>query len=780
MELTRGAISRIGLERKQEPRPCLQVVQVKLIQHNNGAGAGGPDSSPVQRFRLVLSDGEFAQPAMAGTQLNPLFLNNQVQVGCLVVITEYAINSVANKVVIIVLNLEVVSEPLPQIGTPRPLFPVGNKAAAPQGQPALPQAQHQPVGAPAQINGQQQQAVGMKMGAGPGNGFQNYGTPVHGGMPVQQQQYPQQRQQESYAPPSNVQTPGAYRAPYQPAAQNVANSAFGNAPLQQQHQQQPQVYGGGFAHAPVQSSMHSSVAAGDQNLSINPSFQNQNLSGSTISGSGHTGTNRSTSFGQPYQAKPHSTEPTWSSIGSGAVARMTAPPLPGTGAGSMGADDAAFTPIATLSPYVTNYCIKGRVTLRNNLRRYQNEKREGVLFSFELQDNTASIKIACFNEVAERLADQVQMNKLYSVKRAQVKAADRRYNRTTSQFEITLDNRSEVIPLPDDGTVKGMQFEFTKLAMLESIAPKTFVDVIGVVKDCSEVVQLTSKTSGEMMTKRTLTLVDDSGVSAPLTLWNDAASKYDAENTINAIILCKGIRRGDFQGVSLDGMRSSFFELHPDVEQAHQLRAWYDSAGRAVPFRAIGGPEAGHAGGMTMEGDKLLTLEEMQSIFDQERVASDPRGQYYTVLARVMFVRRKTFCYAAAPDTGRKVVQQAPGRWISEADGKEYENCEYRYILQLNVADDTSMQQMNAFNDVGTHIIGLPAQELAPLPEEDPFLFEKFGAASQRLYRFRVRAKVDDFNGTSRIKHTILRADSVDFTKEAVRMMSDVRKYHGC
>lgn len=144
-----------------------------------------------------------------------------------------------------------------------------------------------------------------------------------------------------------------------------------------------------------------------------------------------------------------------------------------------------YFPIMSVNPYQNRWTIRGRISNRSPLRKYQNSKGDGVVMSFEIMDDSGSIKVACFREIAERMSDLVQMGKTFTISKAVIKQADKRYNRCTSDYEMLLGSESEVEPFVDDGSVASLKYHFVKIADLEKKEPGSFLNVLGIVQDVS-------------------------------------------------------------------------------------------------------------------------------------------------------------------------------------------------------------------------------------------------------------------------------------------------------
>jgi replication factor A1 len=123
MSLTAGAILQT-YNNTCQGSPTVQVIDIKKLGANNGA----------DRYRLVISDGVHYQQAMLATQLNHYVESGSLATNCLVQLNECLCNTVSNKRIVIVLQLEVLGAgPGEAIGSP---VNVTEAAAAPT--PAAP------------------------------------------------------------------------------------------------------------------------------------------------------------------------------------------------------------------------------------------------------------------------------------------------------------------------------------------------------------------------------------------------------------------------------------------------------------------------------------------------------------------------------------------------------------------------------------------------------------------------------------------------------------------
>ncbi|ORX64153.1 replication factor-a protein [Basidiobolus meristosporus CBS 931.73] len=135
-QLTQGAIKAIYEDNKDSPasaNPVLQIINIKKLTSQN-------PSTP-ERFRLVISDGTHFMQAMLGTQMNELINNGAITKYTVIKLVQYICNSVQNRRIVIVLNVEALGTPEEKIGDPVSMEPApaqtgGSNQDSPQQRPS--------------------------------------------------------------------------------------------------------------------------------------------------------------------------------------------------------------------------------------------------------------------------------------------------------------------------------------------------------------------------------------------------------------------------------------------------------------------------------------------------------------------------------------------------------------------------------------------------------------------------------------------------------------------
>ncbi|VDB82701.1 unnamed protein product [Peniophora sp. CBMAI 1063] len=411
-------------------------------------------------------------------------------------------------------------------------------------------------------------------------------------------------------------------------------------------------------------------------------------------------------------------------------------------------------PIDALSPYQNNWTIKARVTQKSDIRTYSNQRGEGKLFSVTFMDESGDIKGTAFNAACEELYNKVQEGKVYYVSKARVDIAKKKFG-SNNQYELSLNVGTEIVEVTDSTSMPVIKYNFVTLQDLNNIEKDQFVDVLAVVKEIGEVGSITTK-AGKPLTKRELSLVDQSNFAVRMTLWGKQAEQFQASE--QDVMAFKGVKVGDFGGRSLSMMSSSVMEVNPDNSQAHALKGWYMDGGADTTFQAYSG---GGAGGQRT--DQMRTIADAKA----QTAEVSEKAEYFSIRATVMNVKPENIAYPACPslNCNKKVNDEGNG-WRCEKCEKTYPAPEYRYIISMAVADMTDEIWLQGFNDAGNTVLGRTANELTDLRERDEGAFMlHMQSASGKSYVFTVRAKQDTYNDRTRVRYGIVRIEPIDYVK---------------
>jgi len=461
----------------------------------------------------------------------------------------------------------------------------------------------------------------------------------------------------------------------------------------------------------------------------------------------------------PFEAKP---QPEAAAIGgSGFYGAKTESPAPikqepmssrmdlGVGgikpAGSNARGNIVIYPIESLSPYAHKWTIKARVTSKSDIKTWHKGSSEGKLFSVNLLDESGEIKATGFNDQCDAFYDVLQEGQVYYISNCRVNMAKKQFSNLPNDYELAFERETLIEKAEDQASVPQVRFNFVSISELQLVEKESTVDVIGVLKDVEDATQIIAKSTGKPYDKRELTLVDDSQFSVRLTIWGKTATTFSAQP--ESVVAFKGVKVSDFGGRSLSLLSSGTMTVDPDIEEAHRLKGWYDSQGRTDRFNTHNNMAS--MGTATGRQDQTKCISQVK---DENLGMEDT--DYFTLTATIVYIKQDNFAYPACSNEGcnKKVVEQADGTWRCEKCDIAHARPQYRYIMSVNVNDHTGQLWLSCFDDVGRIIMGMSADELMEIKENDDErrVLSIFEAANCSKLSFQCRAKMDTYGENQR------------------------------
>ncbi|KAI0822834.1 replication factor-a protein [Trametes gibbosa] len=437
------------------------------------------------------------------------------------------------------------------------------------------------------------------------------------------------------------------------------------------------------------------------------------------------------------------------------------------------ANHAAIYPIESLSLYQNNWTIKARVTTKGDIRTWSNQRGEGKLFNVTLMDESGEIRATGFNAAVDELYDRIQEGKVYFISKAKVNLAKKKFSNVQNEYELAFERNTIIEECPDASDVPTVKFNFVPIGELTEVAKDAVCDIVGVVREVSELSTITSKATNKEIPKRELTVVDTTGFSVKVTLWGKQAEQYTS--TDHPVIAFKGAKVGDFQGRSLSMMSSSSLHIDPDIPEAHHLRGWYDSAGADKTYQSHSNSTSGGlGGGVNFDRAEIRSLNDVKT----SELGMSDRVDTFSSRASIMHIRGDNLAYPACQTQGcsKKVIQMGDV-WRCEKCDKSYPQPEYRYVVPMAVADYSGQAWFQGFNDVGKIIFGMSADDLVAIKERDNAEFDRvLEGTVGATYNFACRAKQDNYNDQARVRYGIMRISPLNYREEAQYLADLLRR----
>lgn len=446
---------------------------------------------------------------------------------------------------------------------------------------------------------------------------------------------------------------------------------------------------------------------------------------------------------------------------------------------------ARIVPIAALNPYQGRWAVKARVTAKGDLRRYNNARGDGKVFSFDLLDSDGGeIRVTCFNAVVDRFYDIIEVGKVYMISKGSLKPAQKNFNHLKNEWEIFLDTSSTVDLCPDeDASIPQQQFSFRPISDIENVENNSILDVIGIVISVNPSVPILRKNGMETQ-RRILNLKDRSGRSVELTLWGDFCNREGQKlrEMVEAghfpVLAVKAGKVNDFTGKSVGTISSTQLFIDPDFSEAHVLRDWFDGGGKDVASQSISRE--------IMPGGLKNEIRKTVSQIRDEGLGRSDKPDWITVKATISFIKTDTFCYTACPlmigerQCNKKVARSGNSRWLCDRCNQEFEECDYRYLLQTQIQDHTGLTWVTAFQESGEEILGCSAKDLYLLKyeEENELRFaEMIKSCLFTQFMFRLKIKEELYGDEQRVKITVVKAEKVNSSTECRYLLEQISKF---
>ncbi|XP_023530839.1 replication protein A 70 kDa DNA-binding subunit B [Cucurbita pepo subsp. pepo] len=441
-------------------------------------------------------------------------------------------------------------------------------------------------------------------------------------------------------------------------------------------------------------------------------------------------------------------------------------------------------PLVYLNPYQGDWTIKVRVTDKGNLRTYKNAQGEGCVFNVVLTDEDGTqIQATMFNEAARKFYEKFSLGKVYYVSRGTLKVANKKFKTVQNDYEMTLNVNSQVDEVTNEAAfVPETKFNFVKIDMLgPHVNGRDLVDVIGVVQSVSPTMSIRRKINNETAPKRDVTIADETKKTVVVSLWNDLATTVGQELLDIAdqspIIALKYLRVGDFQGVSLSTISRSSILINPDIKEAHQLRSWYDSEGKAISMASVssGMSPSSKSGSRSMYTDRVSLSHILQN-----KSLGEEKPMFFSIRAYVSFIKPdQTMWYRACKTCNKKVTDAIGSGYWCESCQKNDEECSLRYIMVVRVSDASCEAWLSTFNAEAERIVGCTAEELDGLKSqigEEASYQLKLKEATWVPHLFRVSVSQNEYNNEKRQRITVRSVAPVDFAAESRFLLEEIAK----
>ncbi|KAL0912202.1 hypothetical protein M5K25_018162 [Dendrobium thyrsiflorum] len=322
---------------------------------------------------------------------------------------------------------------------------------------------------------------------------------------------------------------------------------------------------------------------------------------------------------------------------------------------------------------------------------------QGKIQKLTLMDKEGSkIFAIMFNETIDRFHNILEIGKTYVISNGQIKATNKDFYNVNENFEIILNNISE-IQLAIADNIEPVR---KNLSVIEDIKenPNSPSDIILLVLNVSEVRMIYRHTDKKKIFKRDLQVFDLRSEVCTFTLWEALATvegkQLEESKNEKTIILAKDVIGKNFNGFILSTIQSTTLEINPNLPSSKEL---LDLSNINV-----------HQHTSSTFDTCLMT--NLQNINISEHSLGEVK--YYSTRVVIKGLNEEGNIWYNSCNTCKSKVFIIDD--IAKCPKCSNDNAEYslRYLMKLRVEDNSSTAIFTVFDNEVEQIIGMPVIKL--------------------------------------------------------------------
>ncbi|RCN48712.1 replication factor-a protein 1 [Ancylostoma caninum] len=456
-------------------------------------------------------------------------------------------------------------------------------------------------------------------------------------------------------------------------------------------------------------------------------------------------------------------------------AQPSRPPAPRRQPQSFGSGG-NVTPINMITPYVSKWRICGLCTAKDEMKTTKARSGAGDMkvFSFEITDKDgSSIRITGFNDAAERAYSIIQTDCSYYISGCTVKQANKRFNTTGHDYELSINANTEIAPCHDQIPKPVLVLKICPLANIPSHKDEN-IDVLAVVDKMDPVNKFISR-QGRECVKRDVQLIDQSGTVVQLTLWGDQAENFD-EHAVGQVMSIKGALVKEWNGAfSLAVASGSKIELSPQLDEVPALYEWYMNERASVDAKTISMAASGGADAFGRDLRFIGTASALQ-LGNEATLAN---GRYMNLKAMITTIKTDTALYQSCSNEGcsKKVVQLGVDQYRCEKCDSTNDTFKWAYMVQAELTDLSGSLWVTMFSSSAAKVFGMEAQKLGELKEIDKEAYDRvLTGMCFKYFNWRINAKTNTYNDETRMRYSVLGCDPVPYDRYITQLEQTLEK----
>jgi replication factor A1 len=283
------------------------------------------------------------------------------------------------------------------------------------------------------------------------------------------------------------------------------------------------------------------------------------------------------------------------------------------------------------------WIIKARVTEKTDLRKFNRNGGEGKVFKAVLLDASGSdIQASFFNDAADKFVNMLEKGQCFTFSQGSIKVANRQYNNTSHRYELTFDKETLIEKSADDKDIETVKYSIAGLRTVQTRSAPCTVDVCGIVTSFQP--PMTVRTKQEvMLTKREITVADDTATSMTVTLWGERAQQEDKNFESNPVVALKSVAIKEWNGGRSGSLlQNGSIVFNPPLVEAKRVQEWWLQGGSSQQLVQLS-IQGGVGGDSRAQNAKHTTLAGMRLASDQ--LTNQP--ETFTAVTRLALIQTR-------------------------------------------------------------------------------------------------------------------------------------------
>jgi len=425
-------------------------------------------------------------------------------------------------------------------------------------------------------------------------------------------------------------------------------------------------------------------------------------------------------------------------------------------------------PLSGLSSFSKDFTVVVKITVKNPMKTYTNQKGEGCLFGFTMIDSEGTeMECTAFNVAAKKVYDILQKDKVYSIKGAYIKINDKKFASVKNDYKMILEDNVQITEITNDNTIdeSNFKFAFTKISEIESYTTNEAIEVIGKVVEVGDSREVNTKNG--MINLKKIKIVDSSNTAIEISLWRQHA---DQDFTKGEIIIFKNIKINNYGGTkTLNTIENTTIIRDLNIPERTELELFFSNKADSS-YKSLG-KQSGEGRGL---GEISFLSDVLQALDDNVNEGQDKMPIFKVKATISSFVNSEKNFYLGCSNCHKKIIEDTMSSKLQcQACNTFQDKPNYIYTVSIRIKDSTSEENVDIYGNLTEKLTKMSCQDYRDLwvAQDETKLKQLKHEIEYKQYYFLVKPKLQVFNNIPRKKIATLKIEPVDSSFESNRLV---------